>query len=70
MIKFALVLALLASPALAKEHDNPGNGNGNGNGAGREHRDVHGAPVPIAGAVLPVLAIGYWIYFFIRLRCG
>ena len=63
MIKFVLAFALIASPALAKEHENPGNGNGNGGG-----RDVHGAPGPIAGAGLPVLAIGYGVYWLVKRR--
>ena len=63
MIKFVLAFALIASPALAKEHENPGNGNGNGGG-----RDVRGAPGPIAGAGLPVLAIGYGVYWLVKRR--
>ena len=34
--------------------------NGNGN--------VHGAPGPIAGAGLPILAVGYGVYWLIKLR--
>ena len=30
---------------------------------------VHGAPGPIAGAGLPVLAIGYGVYWLVRRRC-
>jgi hypothetical protein len=37
-----------------------GNGNGNGN--------AHGAPGPIAGAGLPILAVGYGVYWLIRRR--
>ncbi len=29
---------------------------------------VHGAPAPIAGASLPVLAVGYGVYWLIRRR--
>jgi hypothetical protein len=36
------------------------NGNGNGN--------AHGAPGPIAGAGLPILAVGYGVYWLIRRR--
>jgi hypothetical protein len=39
-----------------------GNGNGNGNG------NAHGAPGPIAGAGLPILAVGYGVYWLIRRR--
>ncbi len=65
MIKFVLAFALIASPALAKEHENPGNGNGNGGG-----RDVRGAPAPIIGgaASLPVLAVGYGVYWLVKRR--
>jgi hypothetical protein len=63
----ALVFALMAvtSPALAKEHENPGNGNGNGGG-----RDVRGAPAPLIGgaASLPVLAVGYGVYWLVKRR--
>jgi hypothetical protein len=38
------------------------NGNGNGNG------NAHGAPGPIAGAGLPILAVGYGVYWLIRRR--
>jgi hypothetical protein len=37
-----------------------GNCNGNGN--------VHGAPGPIAGAGLPILAVGYGVYWLIKRR--
>jgi hypothetical protein len=36
------------------------NSNGNGN--------VHGAPGPLVGAGLPVLAVGYGVYWLIRRR--
>jgi hypothetical protein len=49
-------------PALA----DPGKGKGwgDGNGGGRDH--VHGAPGPIAGAGLPILAVGYGAYWLVR----
>jgi hypothetical protein len=68
MIKFVLAFALIASPALAKEHENPGNGNGNGGGRDHKGGDVHGTPGPIAGAGLPVLAIGYGVYWLVKRR--
>jgi hypothetical protein len=58
-----LTFALIMSSAHAKEHENPGNGNGNGGG-----REVRGAPGPIAGAGLPILAIGYGVYWLVRRR--
>jgi hypothetical protein len=66
MKRFALAstfLAVLCLPALA----DPGNGNGwgQGNGGGRDHK-VSGAPGPIAGAGLPILAIGYGAYWLVR----
>ena len=36
----------------------------NGNGSG----NAHGAPGPIAGAGLPILAVGYGVYWLIRRR--
>jgi hypothetical protein len=49
-----------------------GNGNGggngsNGNGNGNGH-NISGAPGPIAGAGLPVLAIGYGVYWLVKRR--
>jgi hypothetical protein len=54
--------AALSLPALA----DPGKGKGwgDGNGGGRDH--VSGAPGPIAGAGLPILAIGYGAYWLVR----
>jgi hypothetical protein len=49
----AVVLTLLASPALAC--------NGGGN-------SVQGAPGPIAGAGLPILAVGYGVYWLVKRR--
>jgi hypothetical protein len=50
-------------PALA----DPGNGKGWGDGmaGGRDHK-VSGAPGPIAGAGLPILAIGNGAYWLVR----
>ena len=65
MKKFTLACAFLAAlslPALA----DPGKGRGwgDGNGGGRDH--VRGAPGPIAGAGLPILAVGYGAYWLVR----
>jgi hypothetical protein len=76
MKKLTLAFAFLAAlslPALA----DPNNGNGNKNGwnnpnnphySGGSGDNVHGAPGPIAGAGLPILAVGYGVYWLIRRR--
>jgi hypothetical protein len=55
-----VVSAILISPAFA--HDNQREGD-NDHG-----RHFHGAPGPIAGAGLPVLAVGYGVYWLVRRR--
>jgi hypothetical protein len=53
---------ILISPAFAHDHDHE---RWNDN----DHRHhFHGAPGPIAGAGLPVLAIGYGVYWLVRRR--
>ena len=60
------ILAALGLPVLA----DPGNGNKNGwSNPNNPHYDggsVHGAPGPIAGAGLPILAVGYGAYWLVR----
>lgn len=63
MLKLAIVVFLFVSPALAKEHENPGKGDGSGGSRGE-----YGAPGPLVGAGLPVLAIGYGVYWLVRRR--
>ena len=72
MRKFAEIAALFALvgavvfgiPNLAKAGQNGQGGNGQGgNGQG-----VHGAPAPIAGAGLPMLVVGYGVYWLIKRR--
>ena len=62
-------LAALSLPALADRDDGKrwGDGDGKrwGDGGGRS---VHGAPGPIAGAGLPILAVGYGVYWLVRCR--
>jgi len=43
-------------------------GVGNGNGKGNEKHEYHGAPGPILGAGLPVLAIGYGVDWLVKRR--
>jgi hypothetical protein len=67
-LAFALMTA--APPALACNDDGncenaPGHLKEHGH---KEHGQMHGAPGPIAGAGLPVLAIGYGIYWLVRRR--
>ncbi len=37
-------------------------------GHDHSHGNVHGAPGPIAGAGLPILAVGYGVYWLIKRR--
>jgi hypothetical protein len=62
-ISTAIVASMiLISPAFAGDHDHE-RWNNNGNG-----HHFHGAPGPIAGASLPVLAIGFGVYWLVRRR--
>ena len=66
MKKFTLACAFLAAlslPALA----DPNNGNGNKNGWSNPNNPHYsGAPGPIAGAGLPILAVGFGAYWLVR----
>jgi hypothetical protein len=68
MKKFTLTcafLAVLSLPALADSN----NGNGNKNGWNNPNNPHYqGAPGPIAGAGLPILAVGYGVYWLVRRR--
>jgi hypothetical protein len=55
------LLIVLMSPAFAD------NGLGN-NGKGKGDGGPRGAPGPVLGAGLPVLAVGYGVYWVIRRR--
>jgi hypothetical protein len=44
------------------------NDNGNCANAPGHQKGAHGAPAPIAGAGLPVLAIGYGVYWLVKRR--
>ena len=58
----ALAMMMGASSAIAC------NGRGNCEYAPGQTKHVRGAPGPIAGAGLPVLAVGYGIYWLVRRR--
>jgi hypothetical protein len=60
---FAIVAisTLLVSPVFA-DSTKGNNGNSNGNGGPR------GAPEPVLGAGLPILAVGYGVYWVVRRR--
>ena len=61
----ASVLMIVAPPALAC------NGGGNCENAPGQNKpgpNTQGAPGPIAGAGLPVLSIGYGVYWLVRRR--
>jgi len=62
LIMASAFLGVLCVPALA----DPGKGNGWGQGDGGGRGHVHGAPGPIAGAGLPVIAVGYGAYLLVR----
>ena len=68
------VSAILVSSALARDNDDNGNhygwykDQGNPNDGGSSGRHYHAAPGPIAGAGLPVLAIGYGVYWLVKRR--
>jgi hypothetical protein len=55
------LLPVLCVPALAQNNQGQNNNNQGGNG-------YHGAPGPIAGAGLPILAVGYGVYWLVRRR--
>lgn len=61
-LALAFTLTMSAPLALAC------NGNGNCENAPGQEKKVHGAPGPIAGAGLPILAIGYGVYWLVKRR--
>jgi len=62
---FAFTLAMTIVPSASAC-----NGNGNCPSAPGQNKPAHvsGAPGPIAGAGLPMLAIGYGVYWLVRRR--
>lgn len=62
-IRAAAIIAstILISPAFAHDHDRRGDDNDRGH-------HFHAAPGPIAGASLPVLAVGLGVYWLVRRR--
>jgi hypothetical protein len=68
-LALAASLSFASAPASACNgncNDN-GNPNGGGNGNGNGHQPL-GAPLPLIGASLPGLAIGFGAYWLIRRR--
>ncbi|MGV7217567.1 hypothetical protein [Bradyrhizobium sp. UFLA05-112] len=69
MTKFAQIAALFAlAGALALGIPNVANAQ---NSQGQNNNDqggARGAPGPIAGAGLPILAVGYGVYWLVRRR--
>jgi hypothetical protein len=57
--------AVFGIPNLAKAGNNQGGNNQDGNSQGGY---IRGAPGPVAGAGLPVLAVGYGVYWLIKRR--
>jgi hypothetical protein len=58
LLTVTILSIMLGLPALADRDDRDGDRDGG----------LHGAPGPIAGAGLPVLAIGYGVYWLIKRR--
>ena len=54
--------AMLISPVFAE------NQGGNNQGGNNQGGGYHGAPGPIAGASLPVLVVGFGVYWLVRRR--
>jgi uncharacterized protein YdeI (BOF family) len=54
---------ILISPAFAQNQGGNNQGGNNNQGGG-----YHGAPGPIVGASLPVLAVGFGVYWLVRRR--
>ena len=61
-LALAFTLIISATPALAC------NGNGNCENAPGQVKKAQGVPGPIAGAGLPILAIGYGVYRLVKRR--
>jgi hypothetical protein len=57
-----VALTLISMPAFAC------NGKGNCENAPGQIKKVQGAPGPIAGAGIPILAVGYGVYWLVRRR--
>jgi hypothetical protein len=71
--KRLIFLATLLALAGAAVFGSPGLANAMGNCADNcqqngHHHNHHGAPGPVAGAGLPILALGYGVYCLIKRR--
>jgi len=56
----SLLLIVLCSPVLAQ------NGQGQSGNSQGQNQGVYGAPGPIAGIGLPIIAIGFGVYWLVR----
>jgi hypothetical protein len=68
MIKIlvALLIAFFGAAGSYVAYEASGTNNSNG----RSSSGAHGAPGPLAGAGLPVVAVGYGVYWLVRRRRG
>jgi hypothetical protein len=68
LIAASALVATLCLPAFADGNKNGWNNPNNPHYSGGSGNTVHGAPGPIAGAGLPIIAVGYGVYWLVRRR--
>jgi hypothetical protein len=65
LVLVAALFAALCLPALAQNNNGQNNNGQNNNG---QNNNVRGVPGPRAGAGLPVIAVGFGVYWLIKRR--
>jgi hypothetical protein len=68
LIVAAIVLSAASTAAWAVENQGGNSQGGNNQGGNSQGGNYHGAPGPVVGAGLPVLAVGYGVYWLVKRR--